>query len=168
MDSQTFNVHQDTWNRCLMLEFVSAHIPSNAIWNFKLQQSHRASRSDLILPSVTTVSNICWSEYELTVQAVIKQLPLRNKGILVLDGWISMNNLAITSVIPYYMDQNWALREVQLGWDDVNLPLFSGFAHELRMICQGWTYWSQGWCIFEGRAWSVQANRRLFASNSKW
>ena len=67
-----------------------------------------------------TLSNICRREYELTVDAIMKQLPLRNQVGLALDGWTSTNKFAITSVIAYYMDRDWALREVQLAFDEVD------------------------------------------------
>jgi hypothetical protein len=64
-------------------------------------------------------------EYALTVDAIKKQLPSRNKVSLALDGWTSTNIFAITSVIADYMDRNWALREVQLAFNEVNLLFFS-------------------------------------------
>jgi len=103
-----------------MLGFVSAHIPWNAISNLELRWSYKALRNDLVLPSATALSNICRREYALTVDAIKKQLPLQNKVSLALDGWSSTNKLAITSVIAYYMDRSWALREVQLAFDEVD------------------------------------------------
>jgi len=61
------------------------------------------------------------------VDAIKKQLPLQNKVSLALDGWTSTNKLAITSVIAYYMDRNWALREVQLAFNEVNRLFISRF-----------------------------------------
>jgi len=110
-----------------MLGFVSAHIPWNAISNPELRRSYKASRDDLVLPSATTLSNICRREYALTVDAIKKQLPIRNKVSLALDGWTSTNKLAITSVIAYYMDRNWALHEVQLAFDEVDRLFCSHF-----------------------------------------
>jgi len=110
-----------------MLGFVSAHIPWNAISNLELQRSYKALRDDLALLSATTLSNICRREYALTVDAIKKQLPVRNKVSLALDGWTSTNKLAITSVIAYYMYRNWALGEVQLAFDEVNLLFHSHF-----------------------------------------
>jgi hypothetical protein len=108
-----------------MLRFVSAHIRWNAISNLELQRSYKALRDILVLPSATTLSNICRMEYALTVDAIKKQLPSRNKVSLALDGWTSTNIFAITSVIADYMDRNWALREVQLAFNEVNLLFFS-------------------------------------------
>ena len=105
-DFKTSEFHQDTWNRYLMLGFYFAHIPSNAISNLELWRSYKALRDDLVLPSATTLSNICRREYALTVDATTKQLPSQNKVSLALDGWTSTNKLAITSVIAYYMDLN--------------------------------------------------------------
>jgi len=117
---ETSEFHQDTWNRYLMLGFVSAHIPCNGISNLEFRRSYKALHDDLVLPSATTLSNICWREYALTVDAIKKQLPLQNKDSLALDRWTSTNKLVITSVIAYYMDRNWALGEVQLTFDEVN------------------------------------------------
>jgi len=110
-----------------MLGFVSAHIQWNAISNLELRRSCKALRNDLVLLSAATLSNICRREYALTVDAIKKQLPSRNKVCLSLDGWTSTNKLAITLVIAYYMDQNWTLREVQLTFDEVDRLLFSRF-----------------------------------------
>jgi len=61
------------------------------------------------------------------VDAIKKQLPLRKNVNLALDGWTSTNKLAIMSVIAYYMDQNWALGEVQLAFDAVDCLFCSHF-----------------------------------------
>jgi hypothetical protein len=70
--------------------------------------------------SASPVSKICQREYSLTVDAIQKQSPSRNKVSLPLDGWTSTNKLAITSAFAYYMDRNWALWEVQLRFDEVD------------------------------------------------
>jgi len=80
-DFQTYEFHQDTSNRYLMSRFVSAHIPGNAISNLELRQLYVALCDDLVLPSATTVSNICRREYALTVDAIQKQLPLQIKRV---------------------------------------------------------------------------------------
>jgi len=110
-----------------MLGFVSAHIPWNAISNLELRWSYKALRDDLVLPSATTLSNICQREYALTVDAIKKHLPSQNKDSLPLDGWTSRNKLTIKSVNAYYMDRNWALREVQLTFDEIARLFFSCF-----------------------------------------
>jgi hypothetical protein len=110
-----------------MLRFVAAHIPLNAISNLELRQSYKALRDDLVLASATTLSNICRRESARTVDAIKKQLPIRNNFSLAFDGWTSTNKLAITSVIAYYMDRNWALREVQLTFDELDRLLCSCF-----------------------------------------
>ena len=110
-----------------MLGFVSAYIPWNAISNLELRRSYKALRDELVLPSATTLSNICRRDYALTVDAIKKQLPLRNKVSLALDGWTSTNKLAIMSVITYDIDPNWALREVQLAFDEFDRLFCSRF-----------------------------------------
>ena len=87
-----------------MLGSISAHILWNTISNVELRCAYNALRSDLVLPSASTLSNICRREYTLTVDAIKKQLPSRNKVSLALDGWTSTNKFGITSVIAYYMD----------------------------------------------------------------
>jgi len=74
-----------------MLGFDLAHIPWNAISNQELRRSYEALRDDLVLPSTTTLSNICQKEYALTLDAIKKQLPLRNTVSSTLDGWTSTN-----------------------------------------------------------------------------
>jgi hypothetical protein len=140
------------WNRYRMLEFVLAHIPWNTISNLELRRSYKALHHDLVLPCATTLSNIYQREYTLTVDAIKKEWPIRNKVSLALDGWTSTNTLAITSVIAYYLDRNWALREVQLAISEVYHLFCSCFESKLRMIGQEPTYWSKASHSFEGRA----------------
>jgi hypothetical protein len=126
-DFETSEFHQDTWNHYLIFGFVSAHIQWKAISNLQLRRSCKALPDDLVLPCATTVSNISRREYALTVDVFKKQLRLRNEVGLALDGWTSTNKLAITSVITYYMDLFWALRKVQLAFDEVNRLFCSRF-----------------------------------------
>jgi len=110
-----------------MLGFVSPHIPWNAISNLELQQSYKVLRDDLLLPSATARSNICWREYALTVGAIKQQLLSQNKVSLALDGWTSTNKSILTSVIAYHIDRHWALCEVQLAFGEVDHQLSSTF-----------------------------------------
>jgi len=126
-DFGTSEFHQDTWNRYLMWGFVSAHNPWNTISNLELRWSYEALRDAVVLPSATTLSNICRRESALTVEAIKKQLPIQDKVSLALNGWTSTNKLAITSAIAYYMDRNWALHEVQLTLDEVDRLFGSPF-----------------------------------------
>jgi hypothetical protein len=86
-----------------------------------------AFHDDLVLPSTMTLSIICRSQYALTVHVINKQLMLRNKLSLPLNGWTSTNKLAIMSVIANYVDRNWALHEVQHPFDEVHLLFCSIF-----------------------------------------
>jgi len=126
-DFETSKFHQDTWNRYLMLGFVSAHIPGNAISTLELRWSCKALHNDIVLQSATALSNICRREYVLTVDTIKKQLPSRNNVCLALDRWTSTNKLAITLFIGYYMDRNWALRDIQLSFKEVDRQFFSRF-----------------------------------------
>jgi hypothetical protein len=74
-----------------------------------------------------TLSNICWRDYALTMDAIPKQLPLRNKVSLALDRWTSKDKLAITAVIGYSMDRPWALPKVQLACNEVYYLFCSRF-----------------------------------------
>jgi hypothetical protein len=60
-----------------------------------------------------------------------------------------MKTLAIPSVIAYYIDSNWALREVQLALNEVDSPLFSYFETSLRISGQGSTLGSKPSRTFE-------------------
>jgi len=126
-DSVTCQFHQDTWDHYLMLEFGLAHIPWYIILNLMLQRSYKASRSELVFPSAPTINNIYWRDYSLMVDAIMNQLLSQNKVSLGLDGLTSTHKLAMTSVIAHNMDQNSALDETQLAFDNVVPLLFSFF-----------------------------------------
>ena len=137
MDFQTAEFHLVTWHYYLMLGFVSAHIPWNAISNLELRWSNSALQSELVLPSTSTLSDFCQREYTLTVDAMKKQLPSRNKVSLALDGWTSTNKLPITPIITYHIDRNLTMRQVQLALDEVDRPCFSYFERSFMITGQG-------------------------------
>jgi len=151
-----------------MLGVVEAYIPGNTVSNRELRWSFKALRFDLVLRSTTTLSNICRREYALTMDDIMKQLRSQSTVSFALHWWTSTNTLAIMSVIAYYMDQNWALHEVQLGFDKVDHPLFSSFKSEFRMLGQGPTFWSKASRAFERCAWSFWAYRWPFDQNFDW
>jgi len=162
MDFKTAEVHQDTWNLYLMLAFVSTHILCHKISNLELWRSYKSVCDHQVLPSPATLRKIFRWQYELTLDVIKKQLPSHNKVCLANDWWTSPKKLAIMSVIGYYIDQNWALREVPLTFDDVE-PLFSSrFESELKMIGQGPTHWNKASRTFEWRAWLFWAYRPPF------
>jgi hypothetical protein len=104
------------------------------------------------------MSNICWREYTLTVDAIKKELSSRSKVSLALDGGTLTNKLAITSEIAYYMDQNWALRKVQLAFNEIDIPFMSFFESSLRITDQGSAYRSTANQILEGSSRSFRTD----------
>jgi len=126
-DFETSEFHQDTWNWYLMLGIVSAYIPLDTISNAELRRLYEALGDDLVLPSAITLSNIFRREYTLTMDSIKKQLPSLNRVRLALDQWTWTNELAIMSVIAYYLDRIWALCEIQLAMDEVDRLFFSRF-----------------------------------------
>jgi len=80
-DIETFEFHQEMWNRYLMLWCVSANIRWNSILNLVLWQSYKALCDDLFLLSTTTLSNICWTEHSLTVDAIKMELPIQQEVV---------------------------------------------------------------------------------------
>jgi len=126
-DLETSEFHQDRWNRYLMLWSISARIPWNARSYLELRRSYKAFHDDLVLPSATTLCNMCRKESAKTVDAIQKQLPSWNKGYLPFDGWTTQNQLAISSVIAYCLDRPWALHEVRLAFDEVDPLVLSRF-----------------------------------------
>jgi hypothetical protein len=133
-----------------MLRFVLAHMTWNPISTLELQRSYNALLTGLVLLSASTMSNICRREYTLTVDAIKKELSSRSKVSLALDGGTLTNKLAITSEIAYYLDQNWALRKVQLAFNEIDIPFMSFFEGSLRMTDQGSAYRSTANQILEG------------------
>jgi len=71
-DLEDSQFHQDTWNQYLMLGFVSGHISWSAISNLELWWSYMALQDDQVMPSATTLSNICRREYAICVDAINK------------------------------------------------------------------------------------------------
>jgi len=52
--------------------------------------------------------------------------------------------------MAYYMDRNWALREVQLAFDEFDSPFFYHFESSLMITGQGSAYGSMASWTFEG------------------
>jgi hypothetical protein len=71
------------------------------------------------------------------VESIKQQLPSRYKVSSALDRRISTNKLALTLLIAYYVDQNWAVLEVQVACDKVECPVLSNFDSSLRITVVG-------------------------------
>ena len=133
-----------------MLGFAWAHIPQKVVSNLEWQHSYNSLESELVLPSASTLSNTCRGEYTLTLDAIKKQWPSRIEVSLALDRWTSTGKLAITSFIAYNMDWNWALREVELAFNEFDSSFFSYFEISSRITCQGSTNGCMASRTFEG------------------
>jgi len=131
-------------------------------------QSNKALRDDLVVPSATTLSTICRRYYELTVDAINEQFASQNELSSASDRWTSTNKLAITSVIAYYSDRNWALREVQLASNKVDCLFLPRFESKFRLIGQAPTYWSKGSNPFDGSSWSFKAYQQPVGWDYDW
>jgi len=66
-------------------------------------------------------------EYPLAADSIMEQLPPHNIISSASDRCTSINQRAITTVLAYYLDGNWGLREVQLAVDEVNGIFFTLF-----------------------------------------
>jgi hypothetical protein len=110
-----------------MFGFHSALIACYAVSNLELRRLYEALHYDLVLPSGTNLSIICRRDYALNMDAMLKQSPSRNEVGSPLDAWTSTDKLAIMSVIAYYLDQNWALGELQLAFEEDDCLIYSCF-----------------------------------------
>jgi len=63
----------------------------------------------------------------MTMDAIMKQLTSWNNVSLPWDGCTSSNKLDITFDIAYNVDQNWAFREVEVAFDEVDHLSFPFF-----------------------------------------
>ena len=119
MDLPVAVFDQHSWNRYLLLGLLSAIIPLNTISNKELRRVFLMLRPEVKIPSVGTLINLLAREYEMTLAAIKQQIPIGQKISTTLDGWTSQNQLAITSVIMYYISRNWTLEEVQIAFEEV-------------------------------------------------
>jgi len=110
-----------------MLRLIYTHIPWNGMSTLGQLWSDNALRSDLVLPSASTLSNICWKKCSLTGDAIKKQLPSIDKASLALQYWTLANRLAIMTVIANYMDRILVLVESQLAFDESDTIFCSYF-----------------------------------------
>jgi len=122
-DIETSEFHQDTWNRYLMLGFVSAHIPWNAISNLELWRSYKASVGT---PSVSIAR---WS---------ISRNRSAHTGSC--KSWILFNahlsDLEILTTPKHILSWNWRLVPFEDGWQMGQVQLLSvitGWIWALRL-----------------------------------
>lgn len=116
---------QEIYNRYLLNAFVSTNMPFNMVTDDHFRRFLRLCNSQMRdpvdPPCASTMRNRLAKEYSLTIQAIRNELPHGTRKIsLAMDGWTSPNKLPITSMLAYYIDDDWNLREVQLGFDEVN------------------------------------------------
>lgn len=118
--------------------------------------------------SASILCNIGQTEYNLTLNAIQKQLPARNKVSLAIDGWTSMINIAITSVVDYYINWKWSMSEVQLVYNTIANQCFFQFEQWLRIACQGSTYCSTDCQTIEGMSSTFWTDWRPCTRDYNW
>ena len=105
----------------LLRSFNALNLPFRSVNNIQLHRLLTMLRPhDIFIPHATWLKillNDCIGQIEVEL---LNDLPNGAKISLALDIWTSPNNITFMAIVGYFIDRNWKLREVLLGFEPLS------------------------------------------------
>ena len=110
---------QAQFDRFFLEAVLATNMSFNAVNNAAFRRVFRYLKRDSMLPSPTTTRNRLQSLYEEIVERIRNQIPPGVKISIAADTWTSLNKIAFLAVVGYWITDDWELREVLLGFEQI-------------------------------------------------
>ncbi len=91
-----------------------------AVDNVHIRRALSMLNSSVPLPKSPKICILVEEYMEGSEQDLLKDLPAGAKVSIVADGWTSPNKLAILAIVAYFIDNNWRLRKVVIGFEEIH------------------------------------------------
>ena len=110
---------QAQFDRFFLGAVLVTNMTFNAVNNVAFRHVFRYLKRDSMLPSLTTTRNRLQSLYKEIVEKIRNQIPPGVKISIAADTWTSSNKIAFLAVVGYWITDDWELREVLLGFEQI-------------------------------------------------
>ena len=111
---------QAQFDRFFLEAMLATNLSFNATNNAAFRRMFKYLKRDVLLPSPTTVrgrlQSIC-TEIEGKITA---EIPPNVKISIAADAWTSPNKLAFLAIVGYWITDDWELKEVLLGFEQIH------------------------------------------------
>ena len=111
---------QAQFDRFFLEAVLATNMSFNAVNNLAFRRVFRYLKRDLMLPSLTTTRSQLQSLYEEIVEKIKGEIPPGVKISIAADTWTSPNKIAFLAVVGYWITDDWELREVLLGFEQIH------------------------------------------------
>jgi hypothetical protein len=92
----------------------------NAVNNAAFRRVFRYLKRDVMLPSPTTTRVRLQSLCEVVEERIKTEIPPEVKVSIAADAWTSPNKIAFLAIVGYWITDNWELKEVLLGFEQIH------------------------------------------------
>lgn len=113
---------QGEWEMQLAKAMVAINAPYRAVDNEEFRQCFAMLKQDLRVPRSPKIRKLVAGYVEKMEQDLLKDMVLGSKLSVAYDCWTSPNNHAFLAVIGYFIDKDWQMREVLLGFEHLEGP----------------------------------------------
>ena len=88
--------------------------------NIAFRRVLRYLKRDIIIPALTTLRKKLQVLCKETEDKIVTSIPHGVKVSIAADAWTSPNKLAFLGVLGYWINDNWELEEVLLGFEEIH------------------------------------------------
>jgi len=99
---------------------LATNMSFNSVNNAAFRRVFKYLKRDSMLPSPTTTRNRLQSLYGEIVEKIRNEIPSGVKISIAVDTWTSPNNIAFLALAGYWITDDWDLREVLLGFEQIH------------------------------------------------
>jgi hypothetical protein len=96
---------------------VAINAPFRAIDNEELRRALSMTAHGLRIPRSPKISRLVTGYVEKLETSLLRHMVAGSKISIAYDTWTSPNNYAFLAVVGYFIDKDWKLREVLLGFE---------------------------------------------------
>lgn len=111
---------QAQFDRFFLEAVLATNMSFNAVNNAAFRRVFRYLKRDVMLPSPSTTRNRLQSLCEEIVERIRDEVPSGVKISIAADTWTSPNKIAFLAVVGYWITDDWELREVLLGFEQIH------------------------------------------------
>ena len=111
--------NQEEFDGVFLQGLLAVNLGFNVANNVAFWRMFRYLNRKILIPSPSLIRRNLLVGYKAVVSAIIADIPAGVKVSIAADAWTSPNKLAFLAVLGYYVTDDWELKEVLLGFEQI-------------------------------------------------
>jgi hypothetical protein len=108
------------FDRFFLEAVIATNMSFNSVNNAAFRRLFKYLKRDVLLPSPTTIRTRLQLLFREVEEKIRAEIPPNTKISIAVDAWTSPNKIAFLGVVGYWITDNWELREVLLGFEQIH------------------------------------------------